>query len=142
MVRKDSVEFYTPFWTRLRKARNCKHGHCRRDKGGYEALYVQRNNGAAEAFKKIKEPFMSNGIVDLPGVFLRIYKIIEPMFIVACGSSYHVAVIAKIQYEKLSRIPVEVMLASEFRYCNPIVDPNTLVVLISQSGETADTLEH
>ena len=61
--------------------------------------------------------------------------------IVACGSAYHVGVTAKYVIEELARIPVEVDLASEFRYRNPILDKNTLVLSISQSGETADTLE-
>lgn len=61
------------------------------------------------------------------------------IFVVACGSAYHVGVIAKYIIEKNVRIPVEVIVASEFRYCDPIVDAETLMIVISQSGETADT---
>ena len=60
--------------------------------------------------------------------------------IVACGSSYHVGMVSKYFLESLLRVPVEVSLASEFRYCDPIVDEHTLVIVISQSGETADTI--
>ena len=62
------------------------------------------------------------------------------IYIVACGSSYHVGMVGKYNLEKLTRIPVEVALASEFRYMSPIVDERTLVVVISQSGETLDTM--
>ena len=62
------------------------------------------------------------------------------VYIVACGSSYHVGMVGKYVLERLTRRPVEVALASEFRYMDPIVDGSTLVVVISQSGETLDTM--
>jgi glucosamine--fructose-6-phosphate aminotransferase (isomerizing) len=65
---------------------------------------------------------------------------IEKLFIVACGTSWHAALIGKFFIEKLARVPTEVDIASEFRYRDPIVTGNTLTLLISQSGETADTL--
>ena len=65
---------------------------------------------------------------------------IRKIYIVACGSAYHTGVTAKYVFEGLARIPVEVDLASEFRYRNPIFEDNTLVIVVSQSGETADTL--
>ena len=65
---------------------------------------------------------------------------LNKIFIVACGSAYHVGVVAKYILEQTTRIPIEVDLASEFRYRDPIVNENTLVIVISQSGETADTL--
>ena len=64
----------------------------------------------------------------------------DRLYIIACGSSYHVGVAAKYILEKLLRKPVEVTLASEFRYCDPIVSERTLSLVISQSGETIDTL--
>ena len=60
--------------------------------------------------------------------------------IIACGSSYHVGMVGKYNLEKLTRMPVEVILASEFRYCSPIVNERTLAIIISQSGETLDTM--
>jgi glucosamine--fructose-6-phosphate aminotransferase (isomerizing) len=60
--------------------------------------------------------------------------------IVACGTAYHAGMVGKYVFEKLARIPVEVDLASEFRYRDPLIDPKTLVVIVSQSGETADTM--
>ena len=65
---------------------------------------------------------------------------LEHILITACGTSWHAALIGKLMIEDLARIPVEVEYASEFRYRNPIVDDETLCVVISQSGETADTL--
>ena len=64
----------------------------------------------------------------------------DRLYIIACGSSYHVGMAAKYILERLLRIPVEVTLASEFRYCDPIVTDRTLALVISQSGETIDTL--
>ena len=65
---------------------------------------------------------------------------VRRIYIVACGSSYHVGMIGKYNLERLLRIPVETVLASEFRYCDPLVDETTLVLVISQSGETLDTM--
>ena len=65
---------------------------------------------------------------------------VSRIFIVACGSSYHVGMVSKYNWERLLRRPVEVCLASEFRYCDPLVDDHSLVIFISQSGETLDTM--
>ena len=66
---------------------------------------------------------------------------IDKVFVVACGTAYHAGLLAKYAIEHWTRLPVEVELASEFRYRDPVLDRSTLVVAISQSGETADTLE-
>lgn len=65
---------------------------------------------------------------------------ISKIFIVACGTAYHAGIVGKYYLENLARIPVEVDIASEFRYRNPLVDANCLTIVISQSGETIDTL--
>jgi glucosamine--fructose-6-phosphate aminotransferase (isomerizing) len=67
-------------------------------------------------------------------------KSLKKIFIVACGTSYHAAMVGKYMIEELVRIPVETDIASEFRYRKPIIDPNDLVIVITQSGETADTI--
>lgn len=67
-------------------------------------------------------------------------KNMTKIYIVACGTSWHAGMVGKYYFEKICRIPVELDIASEFRYRNPIIDENTLILLISQSGETADTL--
>ena len=68
------------------------------------------------------------------------FRALNKIYIVACGTSWHAGMVAKYFFEKICRIPVELDIASEFRYRNPIIDENTLTLLISQSGETADTL--
>ncbi len=82
------------------------------------------------------------GRIVLDGISLTAAQLkkVSRIYIVACGSAYHAGVVGKYVLEKLTRSPVEVDLASEFRYRDPIVDSRTLVLIISQSGETADTL--
>ena len=86
---------------------------------------------------KIKE-----GKIDLSDVGLseEDIKKITQIYIVACGSAYHTGVVTQYVMEDLARVPVRVELASEFRYRNPILQPTDLVIVVSQSGETADTL--
>ena len=88
------------------------------------------------------EPVVKDGKIDLSGVGLSEEEIAKlgQIYIVACGSAYHVGVAAQYVIEDMARIPVRVELASEFRYRNPILDPHALAVVISQSGETADSL--
>ncbi len=74
------------------------------------------------------------------GISEDLLRSVEKIVIVACGTSYHAALIGKFMIEELARVPVEVDLASEFKYRDPIIDEKTLLILISQSGETADTL--
>src|SRR5664280_3311578 len=66
---------------------------------------------------------------------------IDKVFIVACGSSYHAGLMAKYAIEHWARLPVEIDISSEFRYRNPVVDEHTLVIGVSQSGETVDTFQ-
>ena len=95
-----------------------------------------------EALRRSISPRIRDGEVYFEDLTLTEAYIrdIRKIYIVACGSSYHVGMVGKYNLERLTRIPVEVALASEFRYMDPIVDERTLVVVISQSGETLDTL--
>jgi glucosamine--fructose-6-phosphate aminotransferase (isomerizing) len=79
-------------------------------------------------------------VLELPGLDAGTVAGFERVFLVACGTSYHAALVGKFLIEELARLPVEVDLASEFRYRDPIIGKTSLLVLISQSGETADTL--
>ena len=74
---------------------------------------------------------------DLHRKYIKDIKNISQIYIVACGSAYHVGVAAQYVIEDLAKIPVRVELASEFRYRKPLLDPNGLVIIVSQSGETA-----
>lgn len=112
------------------------------EKGGYEHFMFKEIMEQPEALRKTITPRIKNGRVVLDDLKLEpeYIKNIVKIYIVGCGSANHVGVVAKYTMEKLVRIPVEAVLASEFRYCSPLVDQNTLVICISQSGTTADTI--
>ncbi|MBE6762138.1 MAG: glutamine--fructose-6-phosphate transaminase (isomerizing) [Ruminococcaceae bacterium] len=112
------------------------------EKGGYSHFMMKEIKEQPEVIAKTFEPRIKDDKVFFEGLKLTEEKLqsINRIIITACGSAYHTGVVAKYVFEELLRLPVEVDLASEFRYRNPIVDENTLVIIISQSGETADTL--
>lgn len=112
------------------------------EKGGYEHFMAKEIMEQPKAVRDTISPRIKNGKVVLDDITLTQEQIrnFSKIFIVACGSAYHVAMVAKYVFEKLARIPVEVDVASEFRYRQPIIDDKVLVLIISQSGETADTL--
>lgn len=112
------------------------------EKGGYNHFMMKEIKEQPDVIAKTFEPRIKDGKVFFEGLKLTDKKLksINRVVITACGSAYHTGMVAKYMFEELLRIPVEVDLASEFRYRNPIVDENTLVIIISQSGETADTL--
>ena len=109
------------------------------EKGGYEHFMLKEIMEEPEALRRAILPRIKDGEVVFDGLQLDISGY-DSIKIIACGSSYHVGMVGKYNLEKLVRIPVEVVLASEFRYCDPIIDSRTLVVVISQSGETLDTM--
>ena len=111
-------------------------------KGGYPHFMIKEINEEPEAIRKTLEPRIKDGLphfgIDaLDGDLLRRF---ESIHIVACGTAMHAGLVGKAIIEKLARVPVNVEIASEFRYRDPILRKNDLVILLSQSGETADTL--
>ena len=112
------------------------------EKGGYPHFMFKEIMEQPEAVRRTISPRIRDGRVTLDDVeFTPAYlNSISRIFIVACGSSYHVGMVSKYNWQRLLRRPVEVELASEFRYSDPLVDENSLVVFISQSGETLDTM--
>ena len=112
------------------------------EKGGYAHFMFKEIMEQPEAIRKTVSPRIREGRVVLDDVKLtaEYVKSISRIFIIACGSSYHVGMVSKYNWERLLRRPVQVDLASEFRYSDPLVDENTLVIAISQSGETLDTM--
>ena len=113
------------------------------EKGGYPHFMIKEIMEQPQALSATISPRISpEGRIVLDGISLTAAQLkkVSRIYIVACGSAYHAGVVGKYVLEKLTRIPVEVDLASEFRYRDPIVDSRTLVLIISQSGETADTL--
>ena len=112
------------------------------EKGGYEHFLMKEIEEQPKALRDTISPRIKDGKIVLDDVSLTTQDIknIRKIYIVACGSAYHAGVVGKYVIEKMCRIPVEVQVASEFRYCDPIVGSKDLVIVISQSGETADTL--
>ncbi len=113
------------------------------EKGGYEHFMLKEIEEQPKALRATISPRIKDGRIVLDDVSLtkEDIKNLRKIFIVACGSAYHVGVVGKYIIEKMCRIPVETVIASEFRYSDPIVTKNDLVIVISQSGETADSLE-
>ena len=112
------------------------------EKGGYPHFMFKEILEQPEAVTKTIAPRIRDGRIVLDDLDLspEYVRSVSKIYVIACGSSYHVGVVGKYNLEKLLRKPVEVVLASEFRYCDPIVDDHTLALVISQSGETIDTL--
>ena len=112
------------------------------DKGGFEHFMMKEIYEQPRAVQDTIDAGMENGRINLGkiGITDDIIRDITQIHIVACGSAWHVGTAAQYVIEDLARIPVRVELGSEFRYRNPILGPGDLVVIISQSGETADSL--
>ena len=111
-------------------------------KAGYEHFMMKEIHEQPKAVKDTLNSVLKDGKLDLSAVELTNDEIkkISQIYIVACGSAYHVGVVTQYVIEDLAKIPVRVELASEFRYRKPLLDPDGLVIVISQSGETADSL--
>ena len=113
------------------------------EKGGYDCFMNKEIHEEPTALHETISPRINErGEIVLDGVTVtkEQLKKCNKIYIVGCGSAYHVGIVGKYIIERMARIPVEVDLASEFRYREPIIDENTLMIIISQSGETADTL--
>ena len=112
------------------------------EKAGFEHFMMKEIHEQPEAVRDTLNSVLKDGRLDLSSVGLTESEIgrISQIYIVACGSAYHAGIVGQYVIEKLARVSVRVELASEFRYRDPILDPDGLVIVISQSGETADTL--
>ena len=112
------------------------------EKGGYEHFMLKEIMEQPRAVKATVEPRIRDGRIELEGFELSDAELenIRHIVITACGSAYHAGCVGRYVIEELCRIPVQTELASELRYRNPIIDEHTLLIVISQSGETADTI--
>ena len=112
------------------------------EKGGYDHFMLKEIMEQPDAVRRTIAPRIQHGRVELglKRITEAAIRSIERVYIVACGSSYHAGMVARYAIEKYARIPVTCELASEFRYIEPMIGSNTLVIIISQSGETLDTL--
>ena len=143
VLTRDSIQVYNAMELPIEK----EHHHIdweisAAEKGGYPHFMLKEIMEEPEALRRAITPRIKDGRIDFGDLVLGRETIekISRIMIIACGSSYHVGMLGKYTIEKLTRIPVEAVLASEFRYCDPIVDSHTLAIVISQSGETLDTM--
>ena len=112
------------------------------EKGGYEHFMLKEIYEQPKAVQDTLSPRIKDGQIVLEelGMTEEEIKKLRRIYMIGCGSAYHVCISARYVLEKLTKIPVEVDLASEFRYRDPILEENSLVIVISQSGETADSI--
>ena len=113
------------------------------EKGGYPHFMLKEINDQPTAIKTTITPRINEGMPDLSECGMTLEKLLgyQNIFVVACGTAMHAGLVGKYVIEQLARVPVTVDVASEFRYRNPILSDKDLVIVVSQSGETADTLE-
>lgn len=112
------------------------------DKGGYEHFMIKEIEEQPRAVHDTLNYYIRKGDIDIASVGLtdECLSSLERIYIVACGSAYHVAEVAKYEIERVARVPVETEVASEFRYRNRVFAKNSAVIVVSQSGETADSI--
>lgn len=140
---KDSIEFFNVDGESIEKeSKTIEWDVNAAEKGGYEHFMLKEMYEQPKTVRDTLNPRIKNNevIIEELGMTDEEIKEINRIHIVACGSAYHTGVTAKYIFEGMARIPVAVDLASEFRYRNPILDEKDLVIIISQSGETADSL--
>ncbi len=140
---KDSIEFFNVDGEPIEKeSKTIEWDVNAAEKGGYEHFMLKEMYEQPKTVRDTLSPRIKNNevVIEELGMTDEEIKEINRIHIVACGSAYHTGVTAKYIFEGMARIPVAVDLASEFRYRNPILDEKDLVIIISQSGETADSL--
>ena len=143
VITREGISFYDSYLRPIEKERHhVDWDISAAEKGGYAHFMLKEIMEQPEAIRKTISPRIREGRVVLDDLHFDAdyLKNLDKIYIIACGSSYHVGMAAKYSLEKLLRKPVEVALASEFRYCDPLVTDHTLALVISQSGETIDTL--
>lgn len=145
VIEKDKISFYDESGKKVdKKVFEVNWDVAAAEKGGFEHFMIKEIH---EQPKAIRDTMTSRVLPDSTSIKLDDIKLTKEelqqfnkIYMVACGTAYHACMVGKYVIEKLARIPVEVEIASEFRYRNPIVDDKTLTIVVSQSGETLDTL--
>ena len=140
---KDNIKFYNTELQEIKKAtKSIEWDSKGAEKGGYEHFMLKEIYEQPKAIRETIGTRLNNGKVSFDELnFTREYlENVNKIYIVACGTAMHAGLVAKNIFEKLCKISVEVDIASEFRYRDPLVDEKTLTIYISQSGETADTI--
>ena len=142
-VRKGEITFYNLDGEEIQKQMKTIEWDAEAaEKGGFEHFMMKEIHEQPKAVQDTLSSVVKDGQIDLSEIGLTDENIqdIDQIYIIACGSAYHVGMAAQYVFEDMVRVPVRVELASEFRYRNPILNPKALAIIISQSGETADSL--
>ena len=143
VVTAGSIQFYNEFAEPVeREVLTADWDMEAAEKGGYPHFMLKEINAQPAAITATVSPRVENGLPDLriPELSDEVLRGIGTIHLVACGTAMHAGMVGTAAIEALARVPAEVDIASEFRYRNPILRPNDLVIIISQSGETSDTL--
>jgi glucosamine--fructose-6-phosphate aminotransferase (isomerizing) len=145
LLEKDNVEIFNKLGEKVeKKVHNILWDAEAAEKGGYPHFTIKEINEQPEGLKEITSRRINKDhSIKLDSVKLKREDIEElsRIYIVACGTSYHAGLVGKYVIEKFAKIPVQIEVASEFRYKEPVIDDKTLFIAISQSGETLDTLQ-
>ena len=139
----DSIEFFNIDKEPIEKAPSTIEWDAEAaEKGGFEHFMMKEIHEQPAAVRETLSPRIKDGRIDLSEVSLdgEAIRTVRRLYIIGCGSAYHVGVAARYVFESLARLPVEVDVASEFRYRDPVLEDDALAIIISQSGETADSL--
>jgi glucosamine--fructose-6-phosphate aminotransferase (isomerizing) len=108
------------------------------DKAGYEHYMLKEISEQPAVIRKIMSHYKINGDLGIDYETKALFKDVKRIYILAAGTSYHAGLIGKVYFEEMAKIPAEVFIASEFAYNEPLIEPNSIFIIISQSGETAD----
>jgi len=143
VLSKDSVKIFNIYGEEVKKeVFHVDWDVTAAEKSGYEHFMMKEMCEEPKVLKDTIYPRLKDSVIELDNINITADTLekIDKIYIVACGTAYHAGVVGKYIIEKLARIPVEVDLASEFRYRDPMINDRNLVIIISQSGETLDTL--
>ena len=143
VVNAEGIQFYDAFGEPVKRERlTADWDQEAAEKGGYPHFMLKEINEQPTAITATVSPRVENGMPDLriPELTDEKLRSIGTVHLVGCGTAMHAGMVGKAAIETLARVPAEVDIASEFRYRDPILNPNDLVIIISQSGETSDTL--
>ena len=143
VVNADGIRFYNEFAEPVeREVLTANWDQEAAEKGGYPHFMLKEINEQPAAITATVSPRVENGLPDLrvPELTDERLRRIGTVHLVGCGTAMHAGMVGKAAIETLARVPAQVEIASEFRYRNPILRPEDLVIIISQSGETSDTL--
>ena len=144
VIRKDGVEIFDEYGQQVldREVYHVEWDAQQAEKGGYEHFMIKEIHEEPRVTADTLMPRMKDGMLNLSeiGIDEALVKSASKVGIIACGTAYHAGMVGKYIIEELARIPVDIEVASEFRYRKPIIEPGQLYIIISQSGETLDTL--